>query len=63
MLSPGTFDIRFAVNQGIHAIGYGPGRLELSHTTDEWLNLEEFYTSIRVVALGLLHYLGKSHAN
>ncbi len=63
VLSPGTFDIRFAVNQGIHAIGYGPGRLELSHTTDEWLNLEEFYTSIRVVALGLLHYLGKSHAN
>lgn len=57
ILSPGTFDIRFALCQGVAAAGYGPGRLELSHATDEWVALEEFYASIRVIAHALLDIL------
>ncbi|BFH74019.1 M20 family metallopeptidase [Sulfurisphaera javensis] len=58
VLSPGTFDIRFTVKEGIVSINYGPGKIEQAHATDEYVELKDFYDSIKVLALVLLE-LGK----
>lgn len=57
VVSPGTFDIRFALDRGVDAVGYGPGRLELSHTTDEWVSIKQLYASIKVMANALTRIL------
>ncbi|MEM0304675.1 MAG: peptidase dimerization domain-containing protein [Saccharolobus sp.] len=49
-LSPGTFDI---IREGIPSINYGPGRIEQAHATDEYVELKDFYDSIKVLALTL----------
>lgn len=59
VLSPGTFDIRFTVKNGIKSINYGPGRIEQAHATDEYVELKDFYDSIKVLALAL-YELSKS---
>lgn len=53
VLSPGTFDIRFTIREGIPSINYGPGRIEQAHATDEYVELKDFYDSIKVLALTL----------
>jgi succinyl-diaminopimelate desuccinylase len=57
VLSPGTFDIRFAASCGVDALGYGPGNVLASHTTDEWVDLEDFYASIKIMALALMRLM------
>jgi len=59
VLSPGTFDIRFTVRNGIRSLNYGPGRIEQAHATDEYVELKDFYDSIKVLAL-VLYELSKS---
>ena len=51
VLGAATFDIRFTLQAGIPSLNYGPGRLELAHTTDEWLEMAELNDSIAVLAL------------
>lgn len=50
VLLAGTFDMRFTVKEGIVSINYGPGKIELAHATDEYVELKDFYDSIQVLA-------------
>lgn len=54
VLSPGTFDMRFTVKEGIPSINYGPGRIEQAHATDEYVEIKDFFDSIKVLSLTLL---------
>ncbi|MEM0373026.1 MAG: M20 family metallopeptidase [Sulfolobaceae archaeon] len=54
VLSPGTFDIRFTIREGIRSINYGPGRIELAHATDEFVEIRDLLDSIKVLALLIL---------
>jgi len=40
-LCPGTLEIRFFNNQGIPAMAYGPGLLEVSHGPEEYVGIPE----------------------
>lgn len=40
-LCPGTLEIRFFNNQGIPAMAYGPGLLEVSHGPDEYVGIPD----------------------
>ncbi|AHC52149.1 succinyl-diaminopimelate desuccinylase [Sulfolobus acidocaldarius SUSAZ] len=54
VLSPGTFDMRFTVKEGIPSINYGPGKIEQAHVTDEYVEIKDFFDSIKVLSLTLL---------
>jgi succinyl-diaminopimelate desuccinylase len=51
VLAPGTFDIRFTVAAGINSINYGPGRVEQAHINDEYVDVKDFFDSIKVLAV------------
>lgn len=53
VMSPGTFDMRFAVKEDIQTLNYGPGSVEQSHVNDESISLLDFYTGIKVLAIAL----------
>ena len=60
VLSPGTFDIRFTLDAGIPSLNYGPGKIELAHTSDEYLEKTELSDTTKVLALctaRLLHVI------
>lgn len=40
-LCPGTLEIRFFNNQGIPALAYGPGLLEVSHGPEEYVRIPD----------------------
>ncbi|ACP35111.1 M20 family metallopeptidase [Saccharolobus islandicus] len=54
VLSAGTFDIRFTVSEGIKSINYGPGRIELAHSTDEFVYVKDLLDSIKALGRVLL---------
>lgn len=60
VLSPGTDDQRFVVhNAGIKScIVYGPGRLKLAHTADEYITIEDLLNGVKVLALSTVKLLG-----
>lgn len=59
-LSPGTDDQRFVVhNAGIKScIVYGPGRLRLAHTIDEYITIEDLINGTKILALSIANLLG-----
>ncbi|TRM74176.1 succinyl-diaminopimelate desuccinylase, partial [Sulfolobus sp. A20-N-F8] len=61
VLSPGTFDMRFTVKEGILSINYGPGRIELAHATDEYVEINDFYDSIKILAMTLMELSKLDH--
>ncbi len=61
VMSPGTFDMRFTVKEGILSINYGPGRIELAHATDEYVEINDFYDSIKVLAMTLMELSKLDH--
>jgi|YelNatPaOPRAMG01_1025707.scaffolds.fasta_scaffold04439_13 succinyl-diaminopimelate desuccinylase len=60
VLSPGTDDQRFIVNDaGINAaVVYGPGRLELAHVVDEYISVDDLINGTKVLALTTSKLLG-----
>lgn len=63
VLSPGTDDQRFFVNNaGISStVVYGPGRLELAHTVDEYIDIKDLINGTKVLAITTAKLLGISH--
>ncbi|MUM64894.1 ArgE/DapE family deacylase [Acidianus infernus] len=55
-----TFDMRFTHYEGIPAVNYGPGKIELAHATDEYVNIADLLNSIKVLSL-TLYLLGKKY--
>ena len=53
VVSPGTFDMRFAVPEGVQTLNYGPGSVEDSHASDESISVSDFFTGIKVLAVAL----------
>lgn len=55
--SPGTYDHKHVRRLGgvEHCIAYGPGRLELAHQPDEYVEVEDLRRAIGVMALGLIN--------
>jgi len=62
VLSPGTYDHKHVARiAGVpHCAAYGPGALEQAHQPDERCAIEDFATSIRVLALAVLELTGSS---
>ena len=58
--SPGTYDQKHVVRIGRldDCIAYGPGRLELAHQPDEYVEIDDLVTSAKVIAASVLHLLG-----
>ena len=56
VLSPGTYDHKHVARiAGVpHCVAYGPGALEQAHQPDERCSIDDFVTSIRVLALAVL---------
>ncbi len=63
VLSPGTDDQRFVVNNaGINSVVlYGPGRLELAHTVDEHIDIDDLINGTKVLALATARLLGVTY--
>lgn len=55
--SPGTYDHKHVRRLGgvEHCIAYGPGRLELAHRPDEYVEIEDLRRAMGVIALGLIN--------
>ncbi|MER3397747.1 MAG: succinyl-diaminopimelate desuccinylase [Chloroflexota bacterium] len=55
--SPGTYDHKHVRRLGgvEHCIAYGPGRLELAHQPDEYIEIEDLRRAMGVMALGLIN--------
>ncbi len=58
--SPGSYDHKHVARiAGVeHCLAYGPGRLELAHQPDEYVEVSDLLASIRVMALAILDLLG-----
>jgi succinyl-diaminopimelate desuccinylase len=58
--SPGTYDHKHVTRiAGItQCVAYGPGRLELAHQPDEWCDIEDFVSAMKVLALATLRLVG-----
>jgi acetylornithine deacetylase/succinyl-diaminopimelate desuccinylase-like protein len=54
---PGLLETRFYCERGIDALAYGPGRLEVSHGPDEYVDLDEICRGAAVYALTALRVL------
>lgn len=63
VLSPGTDDQRFFVNNaGINStVVYGPGRLEVAHTVNEYIDIEDLINGTKVLAIATAKLLGISY--
>jgi succinyl-diaminopimelate desuccinylase len=55
VLSPGTDDQRFVVNNaGINScVLYGPGRLEEAHVSDEHIDIQDLINGTKVLAIAV----------
>lgn len=53
VISPGTFDMRFTVQEGIPSINFGPGRIESAHATDEFVDIDDFIKSIKILSVAI----------
>jgi acetylornithine deacetylase/succinyl-diaminopimelate desuccinylase family protein len=58
-LCPGLLEIRFYAQRSVPALAFGPGRLDVSHGPDEFVELDEIERCARVYALTALRMLGK----
>ena len=60
VVSPGTYDQKHIDRIGRlrNCIAYGPGRLELAHQPDEWVDIDEMSDAALVMALSLADLLG-----
>jgi succinyl-diaminopimelate desuccinylase len=58
--SPGTYDQKHVMRIGHldDCIAYGPGRLELAHQPDEYVEIDDLVSSAKVMALAALLLLG-----
>jgi succinyl-diaminopimelate desuccinylase len=58
--SPGTYDQKHVVRIGRldDCIAYGPGRLELAHQPDEYIEIDDLVSSAKVMAASALRLLG-----
>ena len=58
--SPGTYDQKHVVRRGgvSDCIAYGPGRLETAHRPDEYVDLGDLATAMKVMAVAALTLLG-----
>ncbi|MEM1430353.1 MAG: acetylornithine deacetylase/succinyl-diaminopimelate desuccinylase family protein [Pseudomonadota bacterium] len=61
VVSPGTYDQKHIDRIGRlrNCIAYGPGRLELAHQPDEWIDIDEMADAALVMALSLTQLLGR----
>jgi acetylornithine deacetylase/succinyl-diaminopimelate desuccinylase family protein len=57
-LCPGLLEIRFYAERSVPAFAYGPGRLEVSHGPDEFVEVAEIERCAQVYALTALRVLG-----
>ncbi|MCY4006776.1 MAG: acetylornithine deacetylase/succinyl-diaminopimelate desuccinylase family protein [Rhodobacteraceae bacterium] len=59
IVSPGTYDQKHIDRIGHmkNCIAYGPGRLELAHQPDEWVDIEDMMDSAKVMAFTLTQLL------
>jgi succinyl-diaminopimelate desuccinylase len=58
--SPGTYDQKHVMRIGHleDCIAYGPGRLELAHQPDEYVEIDDLVSSAKVMAMAALLLLG-----
>ena len=57
--SPGTYDQKHFARGGVdHCVAYGPGRLELAHQPDEWVELADMKAATQVMTAAILELLG-----
>ena len=60
VLSPGMDDQRYVVKQGgiEQCIVYGPGPLALAHQNDEYVEMADILTAVKIMALAAMELLG-----
>ena len=51
LLCPGFLDIRHFNAQGVPAVACGPGRLEVAHGPNEWVEERDLLSYIKALAL------------
>jgi acetylornithine deacetylase/succinyl-diaminopimelate desuccinylase family protein len=56
-LCPGILETRFFTNRGIPGYGYGPGRLDISHGPDEYVDVDAVFQCATVYALSAARLL------
>jgi acetylornithine deacetylase/succinyl-diaminopimelate desuccinylase len=57
----GITDARFYLNQArMPAVILGPGSLEVAHTANEWVAVDDLVTAARVYARAFVAFLGGS---
>ncbi len=56
--SEGVTDLAFLSDAGIPGIVYGPGSVERSHGTNEYLDVEQLYVAMEVIARTIATYCG-----
>ena len=58
-MCPGILETRFYANQGVPALAYGPGLLEVSHGPDEFVELDAVLANAAVYALTAARFLSQ----
>lgn len=56
-MCPGLLEIRFYLKKGIPAFAYGPGLLSVSHSSKEFVMIEDIYKCIVIYALTAIEVL------
>ncbi|MFQ6083781.1 MAG: M20 family metallopeptidase [Candidatus Aminicenantia bacterium] len=59
-LCPGLCEVRYFINNGIPAFGYGPGLLAVSHGPEEYICLKDILNCTAIYVLTVLQVLGHS---
>ena len=59
-LCPGLLETRWYARAGIPAFAYGPGRLDVSHGSDEHVEVDALVRASTVYALTIMRFLGGS---
>jgi len=58
-LCPGVLDMRHFVRAGIDCVSYGPGLMKTAHAIDEYINIEDISTYMKVLALTVYDVLAQ----
>ena len=58
-LCPGVLDMRHFVRAGVDCVSYGPGLMKTAHARDEYINIDDMSTYMKVLALTVYDVLAQ----
>lgn len=57
-VSPSNSDFRYFVLNGIPTVWFGPGEINVAHTVDEYLRIDDLIAATKILALTVINWCG-----